>query len=368
MSDPGWTQQSEVQRYTANLNTTYKILNNLSLNMISNASYRKQRAPGTLSSEIDPVYGEVKRDFDINPYSYALNTSRALDPNDFYVRNYAKFNIMHELDNNYINLNVTDFRIQGELKYKVIPELELSAIGAAKYTASSQEHNILDNSNQAMAYREMGTSTIRNSNPFLYTDPDNPYALPISVLPNGGIYERTDNNMIGYDFRTTANFSKTFADKHIVNLFGGMEINDITRHSTWFRGWGLQYNMGEIPNYAYQVFKQGSEQNANYYTYLYSYDRSAAFFANGTYSYKGRLRGYEQTGQEPQRPLASYLEHFRCLEHQRRAVVESPFEYDFALERKSLLLPDGRPRPQERDQLHRRDPEPYPLASYHRCA
>ena len=239
-------------------------------------------------SEIDPVYGEVKRDFDINPYSYALNTSRALDPNDFYVRNYAKFNIMHELDNNYINLNVTDFRIQGELKYKVIPELELSAIGAAKYTASSQEHNILDNSNQAMAYREMGTSTIRNSNPFLYTDPDNPYALPISVLPNGGIYERTDNNMIGYDFRTTANFSKTFADKHIVNLFGGMEINDITRHSTWFRGWGLQYNMGEIPNYAYQVFKQGSEQNANYYTYLYSYDRSAAFFANGTYSYKGR--------------------------------------------------------------------------------
>ena len=288
MSDPGWTQQSEVQRYTANLNTTYKILNNLSLNMISNASYRKQRAPGTLSSEIDPVYGEVKRDFDINPYSYALNTSRALDPDEFYVRNYAKFNIMHELENNYINLNVTDFRIQGELKYKVIPELELSAIGAAKYTSSSQEHNILDNSNQAMAYREMGTSTIRNSNPFLYTDPDNPYALPISVLPNGGIYERTDNNMIGYDFRTTANFSKTFADKHIVNLFGGMEINDITRHSTWFRGWGLQYNMGEIPNYAYQVFKQGSEQNANYYSYVYSYDRSAAFFANGTYSYKGR--------------------------------------------------------------------------------
>ena len=57
MDDPGWTLQSSVQRYTANLNTTYKIFPNLSVNMIANASYRKQRAPGTLSSEIDPRPG-----------------------------------------------------------------------------------------------------------------------------------------------------------------------------------------------------------------------------------------------------------------------------------------------------------------------
>ena len=288
MDDPGWTLQSSVQRYTANLNTTYKIFQNLSVNMIANASFRKQRAPGTLSSEIDPVYGEVKRDFDINPYSYALNTSRALDPDEYYTRNYAPFNIKDELNNNYIDLNVQDIRVQGEIKYKVIPELELSAIAAAKYTQTSQEHNILDGSNQAQAYRAMGTSTIRSSNPFLYTDPDNPYALPISVLPNGGIYERSDNNMLSYDFRATANFSKTFADKHIVNLFAGTEWADITRHNTWFRGWGLQYSMGEIPNYAYQVFKQGSEENSNYYTYGYLFDRSEAYFANGTYSYQGK--------------------------------------------------------------------------------
>ena len=288
MDDPGWTLQSSVQRYTANLNTTYKIFQNLSVNMIANASFRKQRAPGTLSSEIDPVYGEVKRDFDINPYSYALNTSRALDPDEYYTRNYAPFNIKDELANNYIDLNVQDIRVQGEVKYKVIPELELSAIAAAKYTQTSQEHNILDGSNQAQAYRAMGTSTIRASNPFLYTDPDNPYALPISVLPNGGIYERSDNNMLSYDFRATANYSKTFADKHIVNLFGGTEWAVIDRHNTWFRGWGLQYTMGEIPNYAYQVFKQGSEENSNYYTYGWLFDRSEAYFANGTYSYMGK--------------------------------------------------------------------------------
>ncbi len=288
MEDPGWTLQSSVRRYTANLNSSFKIYDNLTFTMISNASYRKQRAPGTLSSEIDPVYGEVKRDFDINPYSYALNTSRALDPNEFYTRNYADFNIKHELENNYIDLNVTDFRVQGELKYKPLKTLELVALAAAKYTSTSQEHNIMDQSNQALAYKAMGTSTIRNTNPFLYSDPDKPYDLPISVLPNGGIYERTDNSMLGYDFRATANYSNTFNDVHIVNLFGGTEINSIDRHATWFRGWGLQYGMGQIANYAYQVFKRGSEENSDYYTIANSYDRSAAFFANGTYSYAGK--------------------------------------------------------------------------------
>ena len=288
MEDPGWTLQSSVRRYTANLNSSFKIYDNLTFTMISNASYRKQRAPGTLSSEIDPVYGEVKRDFDINPYSYALNTSRALDPNEFYTRNYADFNIKHELENNYIDLNVTDFRVQGELKYKPFSTLEFVALAAAKYTATSQEHNIMDDSNQALAYKAMGTSTIRNSNPFLYSDPDKPYDLPISVLPNGGIFERTDNSMLGYDFRATANYANTFNDVHIVNLFGGTEINSIDRHATWFRGWGLQYGMGQIANYAYQVFKKGSEENSDYYTIMNSYDRSAAFFANGTYSYAGR--------------------------------------------------------------------------------
>ena len=125
--------------------------------MIANASYRKQRAPGTLSSEIDAVNGEVRRDFDINPYSYALNTSRVLDPNEFYTRNYADFNILHELDNNYMDFDVTDLKFQGEFKFKPVAGLELSALGAVKYSQTSQQHTITDFSNQALAYRAMPT-------------------------------------------------------------------------------------------------------------------------------------------------------------------------------------------------------------------
>lgn len=288
MFDPGWTLQSKVERYTANLNSTFNISDKLNLNLISNASYRKQKAPGTLSSSIDAVSGEVKRDFDINPYSYALNTSRALDPTLYYTRNYADFNIFHELESNYMDLNVTDFRLQGRVNYKPIKKVELSLLGAVKYSATSQEHYILDSSNQALAYRAMATSTIRNNNNLLYTDPDDVYALPVSVLPNGGIYERTDNRLFGWDMRAAISYNDVFNEDHIVNFYGGMETNSNDRHSTWFRGWGMQYSMGEIANYAYQVFKKGVEDNSEYYTLVNKHQRSAAFFGNATYSYKGK--------------------------------------------------------------------------------
>ena len=288
MDDKGWTDQSSVRRYTANINSTYKILPNLSLNMIANASYRQQRAPGTLGSTTNVVSGEVTRAFDINPYSYALNTSRTLDPDVFYTRNYAPFNILYELENNYMDLDVTNLRFQGELKWKVFRDLEVSALAASKFSGSSREHYILDNSNQAQAYRAAYTTTIRDNNSYMYTDPDIRYALPESVLPNGGIFQRTDNKMNGWDFRLAANYNHTFAKVHQVSAYGGMEVNSNDRHETWFRGWGMQYSMGEVPSYYYKVFKKDAENAADYYSLDNTHERRAAFFGTANYSYKGK--------------------------------------------------------------------------------
>lgn len=288
MFDPGWTKASEVERYTANLNATYNIFDNLTLNLISSGSYRKQTAPGTLAATTDVVFGEVKRDFDINPYSYALNTSRVLDPKEYYVRNYADFNILHELANNYIDLNVADVKFQGELKWKAFKGFEASALASVRYTGTSQEHNVREASNQANAYRAMGTTTIRDNNPLLYKDPDDIYAVPVSILPAGGIYTRTDNRLLSYDFRFSATYNTTINNTHIINAYLGMETNQSDRQKTWFRGWGLQYDSGEIPFYDYLVFKKGKEDNSPYYEMGNTHYRNVAFFFNGTYSYKGR--------------------------------------------------------------------------------
>ncbi len=288
MLDPGWYKQSNVNRYTLNVNLTQNISDKLSLNLIGSAAYRKQRAPGTLGQDVDVVGGEVKRDFDINPYSYASNTSRVLDPNEYYVSNFAPFNIFNELDNNYIDLEVIDAKFQLELKYKPIKGLELSALGAFKYASSTQVHKVEDNSNQAMAYRSMANGIIRDANKYLYNDPSNPYNLPISVLPYGGFYHKGDNRMSDYDLRTTANYNHTFNDKHIMNLFAGMEVKSIERQRNAFEGAGLRYDAGEVPFYIYEYFKRAVEAGNPYYTITPTNSRSVAFYGNATYSYKGR--------------------------------------------------------------------------------
>ena len=164
-NDPGWTKASSVKRYTANANASFNLSDNLTLTLLSNGSYRKQKAPGTLSQEIDVVSGEVRRDFDINPYSYALNTSRTLALKDenglvYYTRNYAPFNILNELDKNYIDLDVVDLKFQGELNWKIIKGLEAKVVGAVKYQMTSQDHLIKENSNQPEAYRAAGDASI----------------------------------------------------------------------------------------------------------------------------------------------------------------------------------------------------------------
>ena len=300
MNDPGWYKKSKVERYTANVNANYHISKKLTINLIGNASYRKQEAPGTLGSDIDPVYGEVRRDFDINPYSYSMNTSRTLDANEYYIRNYAPFNILNELNNNYMDLDVVDTRFQAELQYKPIQKVTISVLGAYKYSTTSQEHYIKDSSNQAMAYRAMDDATMREANPWLYGDPDVENSLKKSVLPYGGFYRQTKYKMNSWDFRATAQYNDAFMeDTHIINLFGGMEINNVERSNTFFNGVGMQYDNGMVANFDYNYFKQTQEENADYYlvdTKIVNGDkvmpllhsRSAAFFANATYSYKGR--------------------------------------------------------------------------------
>ena len=290
MYDPGWTKQSEVTRYTFNANASYDLSKTLRVKILNQDSYRKQRAPGTLSQDVDPVNGAVSRGFDINPYSYALNTSRTMDPNATYTRNYADFNIFHELENNYIDLSVTDLKFQGEINWRPIQGLEFNVIGSYRYNKSENNHYVKDNSNQANAYRAgiiPENATIRDSNPYLYTNPDEEGALPETVLPKGGFLFHRVNSMSQYDFRAMGQYNKSFGD-HIMSVMAGMEAGKIDRHVEVFDGVGIVYENGNLPFTDWHYFKQQSEENANYFSDSWTYRRSQAYFATGSYSFAGR--------------------------------------------------------------------------------
>jgi TonB-linked SusC/RagA family outer membrane protein len=294
LHDSGQTIGNSVDRFTGNFRVNFKMSPKLSGELLANGSVRNQKAPGTLERTSDPVYGKFSRNFDINPYSYALNTSRtmtAFDENgnrEFFTRNFSPFNILNEIDNNYLNLGNIDFKVQGGLKYKIIPSLTYSVDAAYRFAKTERQHYMLENSNMVLAYRNVSDATTIGSNPFLYTDPDNPYGLPESVLPEGGFYNIKVDNLKNYYFRQNLEYDQTFAVNHRVNLFGSMEVRYIDRQAENFDGAGYQYENGGIVNPAYKYFKWGQESGFPYFGMSTGADRFAAFALRGAYSYKDK--------------------------------------------------------------------------------
>ena len=294
MNDPGqYVNRSKVRRYTFNANTSYDILKNLTIRFASSGTYRDQEAPGSLNQTTDVVTGEVKRDFDINPFSYAMNTSRCLDPNINYTRFYTRFNIFDELENNYNDINVNELMFRGELEFKPFRGLTLNGFASARMTSVKRVQNVMDDSNQANAYRA-GTdatddnSTIRDSNSLLYTDPDNDLALPESVLPVGGIRYQYDDAMRSFMYRMNADYRNVFKEKHTVNAMIGSELSTVRRTSSYMTGWGYQYNNGGITYTPYLWLKQCNEENTEYFGESFTQTNTLAYFATATYSYDQR--------------------------------------------------------------------------------
>ena len=294
MNDPGYfVNRNKVNRYTFNANTSYDILKNLTVKLAAQGSHREQEAPGSLNQTTDVVTGEVKRDFDINPFSYAMNTSRCLDPNINYTRFYSPFNIFNELEYNYNEINVDELMFRGELEYKPIKTVTVSGLISTRMSHTRRHHNVMDDSNQANAYRagtdaQDDNSTIRDSNSLLYTDPDNELALPESVLPQGGIKYQYDDVMRSNYYRAMAEYRDVYNEIHTLNLMAGTELSTVRRTSNTWTGWGYQFNNGGITYTPYLWLKQMNEENTEYFGESFTQTNTLAYYGQAVYSYAQR--------------------------------------------------------------------------------
>ncbi len=297
-SDNGWTIADNVKRYTLNFRNTYNFSDKLTGGFLTVGSVRQQKAPGALGRVSNPVSGQFDRDFDINPFSYALNTSRTLTAYDennnleYFRRNFAPFNIIDELDNNTLDIDVMDLKLQGELGYRFNKNLRYEFIGAVRYVKSTREHQITENANMANAYRANDNATIASNNKFLYTDPDNPAAPPVVVLPYGGFYNRTEDKLLSFDIRNSLNYVNTFADRHTVNILLGQQVKSADRQNFSNTGYGYQYENGGVPFVDYRILKQTIESNFVYYGMGKEFDRFAAFYLNGQYTFDKKYNFY----------------------------------------------------------------------------
>ena len=70
--DAGWTVADNVSRLTANIKNTFYINDKLTTTLTAQGNIRSQKAPGTMPQRKNSTIGVFERDFDINPFSYAL--------------------------------------------------------------------------------------------------------------------------------------------------------------------------------------------------------------------------------------------------------------------------------------------------------
>ncbi|RAV27642.1 SusC/RagA family TonB-linked outer membrane protein [Sinomicrobium soli] len=293
-SDPGWSIADRIRRITGNIRNTYYLSDKVTAGLLVQGSIREQKAPGTYNRQTNTVDGEYTRNFDINPFSYALNTSRTLRPEDsegnleYYRFNWAPFNIINEQKNNTTDLQVLDLKLQGDLQIKLNNDLKYSFLGSVRYVKSSKEHNITENSNVAAAYRANETKVVADQNIFLFKDPDNPTSLPQVALPYGGIYNKNEDNLQSFYFRNALDFSKTFDNKHDLKLYLGQEYRHTDRDNNFFTGFGYQYTRGGIPFTNYRILQKNIIDNLDYFGKTEDRERGIAFFMQGTYAFDNR--------------------------------------------------------------------------------
>jgi len=301
LNDNGWAVGNNVERYTANVNAVFNLSDKLTVNFITTGSIRNQKAPGTVGRVSNPVEGTYSRDFDINPFSYALNTSRTLtafDQNgnrESFTRNFANFNILDELDNNSLDLSMLDFKLQGGLGYKFAKHFKYDFLASMRYVKSGNEHKVRENSNMANAYRANGDSYIQDNNRFLFRDPEHPELQPVVVLPYGGFYNTNDDFLKSYMVRNSIEYDNTINEKHLINVYAFQEMRMADRQTRSMIGYGYQYDKGGVPFIDPNIVKQATLNNLNYYSMNNRYDRFAAFMTRAAYSYDGKY-SFNATG------------------------------------------------------------------------
>lgn len=296
MKDPGWTVADQVQRITANLKTTFYFNDRMNLGLSTVFSSRKQDAPGSFDRQADPVGGSVSRDFDINPFNYSLNTSRALRAYDndghyeYYRQNWAPFNILDELNTNTMALDVKDIKLQADFEYKLMDGLKFNSSASLRYVISDRDHDIREGSNVVKAFRADETTIVKDQNIYLYQDPANLDSEKEVVLKDGGIWYRFQNKMSAINWRNSFSYDKIFGKngEHEINAFAGSEIRVIDRDSNSHDTYGIMFDKGYLGNPNYKLYRKLFAEGDALYSRGFDKDRNVGFFGRVNYTYDGR--------------------------------------------------------------------------------
>ena len=268
---PGIAKGSESRRFTGLSKVSVKI------NRIFDVDLKLD-----LSNQSNHGFSQV------NPFSYAFNTSRALPLYDngelyYYARDlFGKgitYNVLNELATTGMKANVR--------KMGGILNLNAHILDGLKFTSTVSYYWNNTRSRTFATDHSYEVGSLRGYDFGMYERGSTQYDA--SDIPVGGKYAEANTSGTSYSWRNTLNYIQVFSDKHEVNLFGGVEIraDKYSGSSQLSYGWDPAYGQSISPAYTKRYL---SLLNMGMFTpqLTEKVTQVASFFATASYTFDNR--------------------------------------------------------------------------------
>ena len=270
--DPGWAKVQSENTYFFNLNATFKPHKYWTFGTIVNASYTRDHDGG-----------------DFTPLSVAQTLSRTMDPTQYYLYEFAPYNIKEEMNQNYRDVDAVNVRLQASIAYRPSTKFNASLLGSIQYYNDLTEFIRTEKSNASERFRAMNKRLIRDRNSYLYKPADDVYAVPRVVMPHGGYRTIQEYASRRFDLQARATYTDTFAEgKHALTLVGGTDLYDYLERNGWHNEYGVNFEIGQLSTFDPMLFHWLHDRRNNYYSRSTTIYRNVSFLGNLSYSYLGR--------------------------------------------------------------------------------
>ena len=221
----------------------------------------------------------------VNPYNYALETSRVIDcydessPDGYYYyerENNYKYNILNELDHSG-NENVThSLNLNLSARWRPVDSFSLTLTAGGGTSNTSARTWFTEHTNYIATYRGMELEDREGND------------ISSSRLPYGGLLQTNDTRGYNYTLRFQPEFMHTFGGVHYVNLMGGVEIRSVSSKGQAQKTWGYMPERGETFVDVPQTVNGKDNTLRPSTTISRSKDNSLGYYASLNYMYDNR--------------------------------------------------------------------------------
>ena len=192
----------------------------------------------------------------VNPYSYAMNTSRAIPAYEengdlaYYSKYYRyqynaqlgdnnqySYNIFNEMANSYSSNRGTMFNASTNISYKILSWLTYQATGSISLSTNTSESYAGEKTSQVeQLYRGYPYGSEKAGSE----------KYNAALMPFGGVLNQSNSQTLSYSTSHRLAFSKEFNENHRLNAMLGMEIRSSEGESDGNTVWGYVPERGEI--------------------------------------------------------------------------------------------------------------------------